>query len=53
VVVIPEGGECVLWAGQRKLNLRWGDLVDVGGHRAIRGSKLPRGFQRVDRIERA
>jgi len=53
VVVIPEGGECVLWAGQRKLNLRWGDLVDFGGHRAIRGSKLPRGFQRVDRIERA
>jgi topoisomerase-4 subunit A len=53
VVVIPEGGECVLWAGQRKLNLRWSDLVDFGGHRAMRGAKLPRGFQRVDRIERA
>jgi len=50
IAVIAEGGECVLWAGQRKLNLKWSDLVEYGGHRAQRGGVLPRGFQRVDKL---
>jgi topoisomerase-4 subunit A len=51
--VIPEGeGEVTLYAGQRKLTLRWVDLVEYGGNRATRGSLLPRGLQRVERIER-
>ena len=52
VAVVAEGsGEVTLYAGQRKLNLRWNDLVEYGGNRAARGSLLPRGLQRVERIE--
>ena len=52
IAVVAEGsGEVTLHAGQRKLTLRWGDLVEYGGHRAARGSLLPRGLQRVERIE--
>lgn len=52
IAVIAEGkGEVTLYAGQRKLILRWSDLVEYGGNRAGRGSLLPRGFQRVERIE--
>ncbi len=52
VSVVTEGqGEVTLYAGQRKLSLRWNDLVDYGGNRATRGRLLPRGLQRVERIE--
>ncbi len=52
VAVVAEGkGEVTLYAGQRKLTLRWADLVEYGGNRAARGSLLPRGLQRVERIE--
>ncbi|HPG95716.1 MAG TPA: DNA gyrase C-terminal beta-propeller domain-containing protein, partial [Dokdonella sp.] len=50
-VVAESKGEATLFAGQRKLILKWSDLVEYGGNRAARGSLLPRGFQRVDRIE--
>ena len=52
VAVVTEGkGEVTLYAGQRKLTLRWSDLVEFGGNRATRGSVLPRGLRRVERIE--
>jgi len=52
VAVVAEGkGEVTLYAGQRKLILKWNDLVEYGGNRATRGSLLPRGLQRVERIE--
>jgi len=50
-VVSESKGEVTLFAGQRKLILKWADLVEYGGNRATRGSLLPRGFQRVERIE--
>src|SRR5699024_3828111 len=51
VAVVAEGsGEVTLYVGQRKLTLRWNDLVAYGGNRATRGSLLPRGLRRVDRI---
>ncbi|MEI7036355.1 DNA topoisomerase IV subunit A [Fulvimonas yonginensis] len=51
VAVVAEGkGEVTLYAGQRKLTLRWNDLVEYGGNRATRGSLLPRGLRRVERI---
>ncbi len=54
IAVVPEGkGEVTLYAGQRKLTLKWSDLVEYGGARAARGSLLPRGLQRVERIEAA
>jgi topoisomerase-4 subunit A len=52
VAVVVEGkGEVTLFAGQRKLILKWSDLVEYGGNRATRGNLLPRGFQRVEQIE--
>lgn len=53
VAVVPEGGEVLVFSGQRHLRLKWADLVNFQGNRAQRGSKLPRGFQRVDRIASA
>jgi topoisomerase-4 subunit A len=51
IAVVAEGsGEATLWAGARKLILRWADLVEYGGNRATRGGLLPRGFRRVERI---
>jgi topoisomerase-4 subunit A len=52
ITVVSEGkGEVTLYAGARKLTLRWADLVEYGGNRAGRGGLLPRGLQRVERIE--
>jgi len=52
IAVVAEGkGEVTLYAGQRKLTLRWSDLVEYGGNRASRGAVLPRGLRRVERIE--
>jgi len=52
IAVVAEGrGEVTLWAGARKLILKWADLVEYNGNRAQRGGSLPRGFTRVERIE--
>ncbi|WP_426689550.1 DNA topoisomerase IV subunit A [Rhodanobacter ginsengiterrae] len=52
VAVVSEGkGEVTMYAGARKLTLRWSDLVEYGGTRATRGNLLPRGLRRVERIE--
>ena len=52
ITVVTEGsGEVTLYAGARKLTLRWADLVEYGGNRAGRGNLLPRGLQRVERLE--
>jgi topoisomerase-4 subunit A len=50
-VVAESKGEVTLYAGQRKLTLRWADLVEYGGTRASRGGLLPRGLRRVERID--
>jgi topoisomerase-4 subunit A len=52
IAVVTEGsGEITLYAGQRKLTLKWSDLVQYGGNRATRGGVLPRGLRRVERVE--
>ncbi|MFO7593094.1 MAG: DNA topoisomerase IV subunit A [Pseudomonadota bacterium] len=48
VTVLPSGRGLVLYAGKRHLTLKSGDLEHYMGERGRRGSKLPRGFQRVD-----
>ncbi len=53
VASVRQGGELTLYCGQRKLILGWRDLQAYEGARAARGHALPRGFQRVDRIESA
>ena len=51
VVVIAEGEEILVWAGQRYMRIGRRDLEHFRGERAKRGRKLPRGFQRVTLIE--
>jgi len=51
VAVIPEGADITIHAGKRRLTLKATDLSDYHMERGRRGRKLPRGFQRVDRIE--
>ena len=44
--------DCItLHAGKRKLTLKPSDIEHYCGERGRRGNKLPRGLQRVDRIE--
>ena len=51
VAIVAEGsGEVTLYAGQRKLILKWAELVEYGGSRAQRGGLLPRGLRHVDRV---
>jgi len=47
MVVITEGEEILVWAGQRYMRIGRKDLEHFKGERAKRGRKLPRGFQRV------
>ncbi|MBF8741165.1 DNA topoisomerase IV subunit A [Pseudomonas guariconensis] len=48
LAVVGEGATLVLQAGKRTLSLKPDDLEHYKGERGRRGSKLPRGFQRVD-----
>ncbi len=50
VASVPEGGKLTIYSGKRHLSLRPSDLDAYQGERGRRGNKLPRGFQKVDRI---
>tara|TARA_B100000700_G_scaffold129286_2_gene144898 strand:+ start:1221 stop:3479 length:2259 start_codon:yes stop_codon:yes gene_type:complete len=50
LVLLPGGASLVVHAGKRKLTLKPNDLDYYSGERGRRGSKLPRGFQKVDRL---
>jgi topoisomerase-4 subunit A len=49
--LVPAESPVTLWAGKRKLTLKSADLEHYRGERGRRGAKLPRGLQRVDRVE--
>ena len=49
-VVVGEKDELLVHAGQRHLRLKAKDLQSYAGERARRGRRLPRGFQKVDRL---
>ena len=51
VAVVDAGQELVLHAGKRHLALDHRDLDHYRGERGRRGNKLPRGLQKVDRVE--
>ncbi len=48
-VVAPEQS-VIVWCGDRKMTLAWKDLADYLGSRSQRGSVLPRGWRKVDRL---
>ncbi len=51
LISIPQGATITLYAGKRKLGLKPSDLENFRGERGRRGGLLPRGLQRVTRIE--
>lgn len=53
VTLIPEGRQLTLHAGRRHLTLKTSDLEHYMGERGKRGHKLPRGLQKVSKVELA
>ena len=49
--VIPVGESLVVHSGKRYLVMKGADLEHYRGERGRRGHKLPRGFQKVDRLD--
>lgn len=51
MAVVPRGAGLRLHSGQRYVTFKPADLEGYRGQRGRRGNRLPRGYQRVDRIE--
>ncbi|MGV2988816.1 DNA topoisomerase IV subunit A [Vibrio sp. E150_011] len=51
LMALPQGASVTLYAGKRKLGLKPSDLDNFRGERGRRGGLLPRGLQRVTRID--
>lgn len=51
IAVVPQGAAVKVTAGKRSMTLTSSDLEHYLGERGRRGNKLPRGLQRVDRID--
>ncbi|EKO3394249.1 DNA topoisomerase IV subunit A [Vibrio fluvialis] len=51
LLALPKDVSVTLYAGKRKLGLKPSDLDNFRGERGRRGALLPRGLQRVTRIE--
>ena len=51
VAVLYEKDSLVVHAGKRFIKIRFAELEHYRGERGRRGNKLPRGFQKVDRVE--
>jgi topoisomerase-4 subunit A len=49
--VVPEDGHLEVYTGTRKMTIKWNDLDDYYGDRALRGSMLPKGWRKVERLE--
>lgn len=51
VAVLKDTDGLTVWAGKRHLTLKRSELEHYHGERGRRGNKLPRGFQRVERMD--
>ena len=51
--VVPEDGSLEIYTATRKMTLKWNDLDDYYGDRALRGSLLPQGWRKVERLASA
>ena len=51
VAVMGERDTLQVYAGKRHVSFRFAELAHYQGERGRRGHKLPRGFQKVDRVE--
>lgn len=51
LAVLTEGAHLFVHSGKRYLNLKTSDWKEFAGNRALRGNKLPRGYQNVAALE--
>ena len=51
MALLSERDLLVVHAGKRYIKVKFSELEQYRGERGRRGNKLPRGFQKVDRIE--
>ena len=49
--VSPEDGNLQVHTGTRTMTIKWNDLDDYYGDRALRGGLLPKGWRKVERLE--
>ncbi|MBT8086269.1 MAG: DNA topoisomerase IV subunit A [Woeseia sp.] len=50
VAVVPELGNLQIHTASRTMTLKWNDVDDYYGERALRGSLLPQGWRKVERL---
>jgi topoisomerase-4 subunit A len=50
VAVVPENGSLQVHTGTRIMTIKWNDVDDYYGDRALRGSMLPKGWRKVERL---
>jgi len=48
--VVPEEGALQVHTGTRTMTIKWSDLDDYYGDRALRGAMLPKGWRKVERL---
>ena len=48
--VVPEDGNLQVLTGSRMMTIKWDDLDHYYGDRALRGSLLPQGWRKVERL---
>ena len=48
--VVPEDGNLLVFSGTRMMTIKWDDLDDYYGDRALRGRMLPKGWRKVERL---
>jgi topoisomerase-4 subunit A len=49
--IMPQDSQLLIFSGKRHFTLKEGNLAGYMGSRGLRGKKLPRGYQKVDRYE--
>jgi len=49
--IVPEDGCLLVHTGTRMMTIKWNDLDDYYGDRALRGSMLPKGWRKVERLD--
>ncbi len=50
VAVVPEEGNLQVHTATRTMTIKWNDVDDYYGERALRGSLLPKGWRSVERL---
>ncbi len=48
--VVPEDGNLQVYCGSRMMTIKWADSDAYYGERALRGSLLPKGWRKVERL---